>query len=249
MKKITFSKAVFPNSATALNIFSGFVSIIYASQGDWKMAAIFIFVAAFFDLLDGIIARITRTSSQLGVELDSLADVVSFGVAPSFLIYKSFLIQYGTAGIIISSLILVFGAFRLARFNVQLEEISTKLDFKGLPVPISAVTIASIILFYHNGITIAKPFAHSIIPMIIILSILMVSNVRYNTLPKVKYLNTFGRFSLITLSTASLVAIILTQGVAFFYLVLVHIIFGILRHFYFIISSHKEEDDINLNEE
>ncbi len=239
MKKLTFSKAFFPNSATALNIICGFLSIVYASNSEFKIAALLIFSAAFFDLLDGIIARITRSSSMFGVELDSLADIISFGAAPAFLIYKSYLIQYGLAGILISSLLVVFGAFRLARFNVQIEDISTKLDFKGLPVPVTAITFASIILFYHNGITIIKPFSQAVIPLVLLLSFLMVSNIRYNAVPKVKYLNTFSKFALILLSLAALLSIVLTQGVAFFYLVLTHIVFGILRYLYEFVFDQK----------
>ncbi|MCK5087939.1 MAG: CDP-diacylglycerol--serine O-phosphatidyltransferase, partial [Melioribacteraceae bacterium] len=135
---INLSRSLLPNSATALNLFSGFLSIIFASNNNFHLAALFIFIAAFFDLIDGLLARLTNSSSKFGVELDSLADVVSFGAAPSFLIYKSYLFQYDFIGILISSLILIFGAFRLARFNVQLENIKTKLDFNGLPIPVAA---------------------------------------------------------------------------------------------------------------
>jgi CDP-diacylglycerol--serine O-phosphatidyltransferase len=188
MKKITYSKSIYPNFATGLNIFFGFVSIVYASQDNFKLAALAIFIAAFFDLIDGLIARLLKTSSRLGVELDSLADVVSFGAAPSFLIYQSELISYGWIGVLISSSILIFGGFRLARFNVQLEDITKKIDFKGLPVPAAGIAIASIVLFYHNGLNIIEPLNTFIIPIIFLLSLLMISNIKYNTLPKVKIL-------------------------------------------------------------
>lgn len=246
MKKITFSKAVFPNFATALNVFSGFVSIIYASDHNYKMAAIFIFVAAFFDLLDGIIARILRTSSRLGVELDSLADVVSFGAAPSFLIYKTHFISMGWPGILLSSMIIVFGTFRLARFNVQLEEISTKLDFKGLPIPVPAVFLASLVLFFYNGLNIIEPLNRAMIPIIIILALLMVSNIKYNTLPKVKYLTAGGKSVLILVSFGALLAVVLTQGEAFFYLVSAHIIFGVARYIYYLIFTEKKTSNVKL---
>ena len=97
------SKSIIPNTATALNIVSGFLSLIFASQNDFHTAALFIFIAAFFDLIDGLLARLTKTASMFGVELDSLADVVSFGVAPAFLIYQSYLIKYDIWGIVISS--------------------------------------------------------------------------------------------------------------------------------------------------
>ncbi|MBN1301042.1 MAG: CDP-diacylglycerol--serine O-phosphatidyltransferase [Melioribacteraceae bacterium] len=243
MKKLTFSMSVFPNLATALNVFSGFISVIYAAEHNFKLAAIFIFVAAFFDLLDGIIARILKTSSKLGVELDSLADVISFGFAPSFLIYKVYLINYDLIGLIISSFILLFGAFRLARFNVQLENIKTKLDFSGLPVPVAAVTISSIVLFFYNGVNLITPFSYIVIPVVLILSFLMISKIRYNTLPKIKYLTLSAKIVVISISLAALIAIVLTKGVAFFYLVSFHIIFGVLRYLYLLVFRDSNPVD------
>jgi len=92
-----FSKSYIPNTVTALNVFSGFISIIYAYQGDFYLASIWIFIAAIFDLSDGIVARLLNTSSEFGVQLDSLADVISFGAAPSFLLYSSYLKNMGIA--------------------------------------------------------------------------------------------------------------------------------------------------------
>ena len=80
-----------PNLFTSLNMFCGFLSIISASEGNYIYSAWLIFTAAIFDALDGLVARLTNSSSELGVELDSLSDIVSFGAAPSFLLYKSFL--------------------------------------------------------------------------------------------------------------------------------------------------------------
>ncbi len=245
--KITFSRSVFPNFATGLNVLSGFVSIVYASQSDFKMAAIFIFIAAFFDLLDGIIARLLKTSSSFGVELDSLADVVSFCAAPSFLLYKTYFFNMGWPGIALSSMLLIFGTFRLARFNVQIEDISTKLDFKGLPVPVPAVFFASLVLFFHNELNIVEPFASGMIPMIVLLSVLMVSNVKYNTLPKVKFLTAGGKSVLILVSALALLSVILTEGEAFFYLVSLHILFGIVRYLYYLVFSEKKSSEINFN--
>ncbi|MEK6565926.1 MAG: CDP-diacylglycerol--serine O-phosphatidyltransferase, partial [Bacteroidota bacterium] len=111
--KIT--RAVVPSLFTVLNIFCGFLAIIYISRGRIEMAIWFILLAAAFDSFDGIMARITRSSSQFGVELDSLADVVSFGAAPAFMIYQAHLQTMENWGIIVSSMPLVFGAIRLAR--------------------------------------------------------------------------------------------------------------------------------------
>jgi len=232
MKKINLSKSIFPNFATSLNVLSGFLSIVYASQNNFHLAAVFIFIAAFFDLIDGLIARLTKTSSQFGVELDSLADVVSFGAAPSFLLYKTYFLDFGIWGIIISSSLLIFGAFRLARFNVQLEDISKKLDFTGLPIPVQAITIASIVLFFFNGVSFAKIFESLLIPIVILLSFLMVSNIRYNALPKLKYLSMFYRIIVIVASLLALIGIYFTDGVAIFYYLSLNILWGIIRHLF-----------------
>jgi len=243
--KINYSKSIFANTATAMNVFCGFYSIVLTSQNDYKMASIMIFVAAFFDLADGIIARMTKTSSNFGVELDSLADIVSFGVAPSFLIYQIYLNDFGIIGLLVSACVLLAAAFRLARFNVQLDQVSTKLDFKGLPVPVPAVTIASLVIFYYNGLNIVEPFASAVIPALLAFSILMLSNIRYNTIPKIKYLNTSAKIVLFSIAAISLVVVILTNGLAFFYLVLAHILFGIIRYLYFLIFNVKQANELN----
>jgi len=247
MSKFRIPKSTIPNTATSLNILSGFLAIIFASEGDFHLSALFIFIATFFDLIDGLLARLTKTASMFGVELDSLADVVSFGVAPSFLIYKAHFIDYGWLftdygylGILISALPLIFGALRLARFNVQVEDIKIKQDFFGLPIPISAITIASFVLFYHNGISIVNPFNYIILPAIILLSLLMVSNIRYNTLPKMKTLNLFSKISIYLGALVLLVLVYLTDGEALFYMIVFHILFGLLRHIYFMIFNSSE---------
>lgn len=245
MSKLKIPKSSIPNTATSLNILSGFLAIIFASEGNFHLSALFIFIATFFDLIDGLLARLTKTASMFGVELDSLADVVSFGVAPSFLIYKVYFIEYGYVGILLSSLPLIFGALRLARFNVQVEDIKIKQDFFGLPIPISAITIASFVLFYHNGVNIIKPFNYIILPAIIILSLLMVSNIRYNTLPKMKALSLFSKFSIYLIAIILLVLVYITDGEAFFYMIVFHILFGLFRHIYLLIFNNSELKIVN----
>ncbi|MEN8193402.1 MAG: CDP-diacylglycerol--serine O-phosphatidyltransferase [Bacteroidota bacterium] len=241
------SKSVIPNTATAMNILSGFLSIIFVSQQDFHTGALLIFMAAFFDSIDGILARLTKTTSMFGVELDSIADVISFGVAPAFLIYYSHLIKYETVGIILSSLVLLFGAFRLARFNVQIEDIQIKLDFNGLPIPVSALVIASLVLFYHNGINIIKPFDSIVIPSVIVLSLLMVSNIKYNTLPKVNKLDSVGKLLFTIISVGALVLLVLTNGEAIFYLLWFHILYGIFRYLYFKFFNNENQIEIKTN--
>jgi CDP-diacylglycerol--serine O-phosphatidyltransferase len=155
-------------------------------------AAIAIFFAMFFDGFDGRVARLTKTQSEFGVELDSLADVISFGVAPALLVYKWALHGLGFAGIIIAFLFATCGALRLARFNVMAHRKvpgSSKF-FTGLPIPLAAgMLIALVIAHYNSGQgpiepgTIAPPL---VAVLVVLLAGLMVSNVRYRTFKDVR---------------------------------------------------------------
>jgi CDP-diacylglycerol--serine O-phosphatidyltransferase len=129
-------------------------------------------------------ARITRSSSQFGVELDSLADVVSFGAAPSFLVFQVHLNIFQSWGILISSMPLIFGAIRLARFNVQLVGFD-KSHFSGLPIPAQAIALCAFVLQnYTIGFGLNGWPRDLLAPLVIVLSLLMVSRVKYDTLPK-----------------------------------------------------------------
>ncbi|MCX6135132.1 MAG: CDP-diacylglycerol--serine O-phosphatidyltransferase [Ignavibacteriales bacterium] len=241
--KIT--RAVVPSLFTVLNAFCGFLSILNASQGRIEMAAWFIVLAGGFDTFDGIMARITRSSSQFGVELDSLADVVSFGAAPSFLVYQAYLGTLGSVGVIISSLPLVFGAIRLARFNVQLVGFE-KDHFKGLPIPAAAITICAYLLQYNTELGGLNGWTHDgLVALVLIISLLMVSKVRYDTLPK------FNRrgfrahpWRVVAFSIAGLIVLV-SKGNLLFPVMAAFIGFGILRGIYEwarSIASHVEKE-------
>lgn len=235
-------KSYIPNTITAFNLLSGFLSIIFTSQGNFQLAAVMIFAASIFDLIDGIVARLLKTASQFGVELDSLADVVSFGVAPSFLIYSFHFHQFDVAGIIISGLPLIFGALRLARFNSQISEIETKGDFKGLPIPLSAITIAMFVYYVYNNGEFVKPLYYVSVPLILILSLAMVSNIKYSAFPKLNRTTFRGKPVYLLLTVIGLVLTFLTDGTALFYIFLGIVLFGIIRHFLKRIISNKDEN-------
>jgi len=232
-----FKKAYIANTVTAMNIVSGFISIIYAYEGNFYLSAIWIFIAAIFDLADGIVARLLKTSSEFGVQLDSIADVVSFGAAPAFLIYVSYLYKYNVIGVIISLLLLLFGAFRLARFNVQLEEIHKKGDFSGLPIPLSAATIATLVISMTENGNIIHPYDYYVIPLILLLSFLMVSKIKYNALPRVHKDMFKEKPIYLGLIIIALFLVIITDGSALFYLLLTIILFGIFRHIFNLIFN------------
>ncbi|MEK7748683.1 MAG: CDP-diacylglycerol--serine O-phosphatidyltransferase, partial [Bacteroidota bacterium] len=247
--KIT--RAVVPSLFTVLNIFCGFLAIVYISRGRIEMAIWFILLAAAFDSFDGIMARITRSSSQFGVELDSLADVVSFGAAPAFMIYQAHLQTMENWGIIVASMPLVFGAIRLARFNIQLVGFD-KDHFKGLPVPFQAITICAFMLeFYTQGGGLHGWTSNALAPLVVGLSLLMVSRVRYDTLPKFSKRDIRAHpWKTLGFSAAAL-AVILSQGRFLFLVFMTWILFGIVRSFVATMKhwlSHIEKDVEEENE-
>ncbi|PKL81393.1 MAG: CDP-diacylglycerol--serine O-phosphatidyltransferase [Ignavibacteriae bacterium HGW-Ignavibacteriae-3] len=242
MKRNLFQKSFVANTVTTLNIFCGFLSIVFASQMDFRLASLLIIVAAVFDLLDGIVARLLGTSSRFGVELDSLSDVVSFGAAPAFLIYKAYMFQFGGWGMVLSSLLLVFGALRLARFNIQVENLNTKGDFKGLPIPMSAMTVSLFVLAFYHEKTIMQPFDQTVIPLIILLSLLMVSKIRYNALPKIRYKSFRDKVILFTVIVIILLFAMISNGEILFYVFIAIVFFGILRKLFYLILNKKDEN-------
>ena len=177
------SKKFIPSLFTILNAFCGFMSVINSANHEYETAAIFIIIATLFDAVDGLAARLTKSSSEFGVELDSLSDVISFGLAPSFLIYGIYLNELGDIGVVISSLIMVFAAIRLARFNVQLVGFD-KDKFNGLPAPMAAMTIVTYILFYHDKIFSLSSSKNFLFVLSIIHPVLMVARSKYESLPK-----------------------------------------------------------------
>ncbi len=244
--KIT--RAVVPSLFTTLNIFCGFLSIVNAHQMKIEMAAWLIILAAIFDSLDGIMARITRSSSQFGVELDSLADVVSFGAAPSFLIYQISLNTLENWGVLIASMPLIFGAIRLARFNVQLVGFE-KSHFTGLPIPAQAMTISAFVLQnYTIGFGLTGWPRDLLAPMVVVLSFLMVSRVRYDTLPKFTRKDLVAHpWKAVGLVFGALI-VIFSKGEYLFAVIAAFIVLGVVRSLYkwlrrTIESPEKETDE------
>lgn len=172
---------ILPNLLTSASLFSGFFAIVSIWNQEFIRAAYAIIVSAVFDMLDGRIARMTGSASRFGVEYDSLADLVSFGVAPSLLIYVWALIPYGRLGWIAAFLFLICGALRLARFNIQINTVESR-KFNGLPIPGAALVIASAVIFYYElageGTTLKEYF---VLVLTFYLAGMMISNVKYHS--------------------------------------------------------------------
>ncbi|HUI30686.1 MAG TPA: CDP-diacylglycerol--serine O-phosphatidyltransferase [Candidatus Acidoferrales bacterium] len=251
---IHISRAVIPSFFTILNMFSGFMSVLSSADKDYASAAWLIILAAIFDSLDGIMARLTRSSSEFGVELDSLSDLVSFGVAPSFMIYRIGLHTLGPLGTLSSAMLMVFGGLRLARFNVQLVGFD-KDYFKGLPIPSSAIVISSFVLSFYDRTMGALDTDAIVLPAIAVsLSLLMVSTVRYDTIPKFSRRAVRSHPMKFSIFMISLLIIIATLGKALFWLFVLYIVGGLVRwvveHIKALLSPPKreeEEEDVELS--
>ncbi len=174
-----------PNLITTASLFAGFYAIVAAMDGRFLAAAWAIFVALILDGLDGRIARMTQSTSSFGVQYDSLADLVSFGVAPALLVYLWALKPFKQFGWVAAFLFVVCGALRLARFNVQTGSMDPRY-FNGFPIPAAAMVIATAIAFYYQIGEWAPEKHKYILVMIYGLSFLMVSNIKYFSFKKVE---------------------------------------------------------------
>lgn len=152
MKRPKIGGAVYilPNLITTGNLFWGFFAIMKALSGEFAWAGSAILLGAVFDMLDGRVARLTKGSSEFGVQYDSLCDLVSFGCAPAVIMYQYGLHTYGRIGWIVCFLFMACGALRLARFNVMSSIGKASGDFTGLPIPMAAATVATFVLFMND---------------------------------------------------------------------------------------------------
>ena len=215
---------ILPNLFTTGNLFCGFWAIISVFQERFFYAAIAILLAAVFDVLDGKVARLSGATSKFGIQYDSLADLVSFGIAPALLAFSWALREYGKFGWLAAFLFVVCGALRLARFNVQTSSGEVKY-FKGLPIPAAASMIALTILLYLRLIETGWVKDIVILVMIYVLAFLMVSTIRYLSF---KELNLAKRkpFSIFIFVVLTMIVIVMEPTIVLFGFVLFYIFSG-----------------------
>lgn len=191
---------ILPNLFTAASAFLGIVSIIASIQGQYFKAIIYIFLSLVLDGLDGRVARLTKTTSKFGVEFDSLADLVAFGVAPAILFYLVIGVEFGRLGVLMSAMFVVFGAIRLARFNVTTGTYEPNV-FIGLPIPTAAVVSVVWVGFYLDY-AFLRGFEFMFMFFQGVLAVLMVSNIRYPSFKKINLKQTHVLRILIALVVA-----------------------------------------------
>ena len=190
---------ILPSLFTTGNVFCGFYAFVAVLNEDFYHAAWAIVVGMIFDGLDGRIARLTKTTSAFGMQYDSLADIITFGMAPAFLAYAWVLKPFGRLGWMAAFLFLLCTALRLARFNVTKPDTHGS-QFIGLPSPAAAVVVASIVIAFEDL------FATKINPFIMVmviygLAFLMVSNIKYPAFKKLNFKKrvAFSRFLFVIL--------------------------------------------------
>ena len=212
--------SLLPSLFTLANLFCGWSCIVYAMRGDLATAAPFIGVAMVLDMLDGRIARMTGTTSEFGVQLDSLADVVSFGMAPAVLAYAWGLAPLGRLGWAAGFLFVTAAALRLARFNIQKN--TDKRYFVGLASPAAGALVASTVFYYPSGLH-ERPEAFLAVVLVVVPALLMVSTIRFRSFKTVD-LGERRRYRVL-IAAAAFLALIVTYphevllGLAYAYLV------------------------------
>ncbi len=235
---------ILPNLFTTFNMFFGFFAVICSVNEKFTYAAVAIMIAAVFDTLDGKIARATNTTSKFGIEYDSLADLVSFGLAPGLMMYMWALKPLGRIGWLAAFLFLACGALRLARFNTQVGVISSD-HFVGLPIPAAAGMNATTVLLCNSiqWIDTVNPFL--VLILLYGLSFLMVSTVKYHSL---KQPELFNRMNFNVLVSAILIIILIAAqpAITLFLLGFLYIISGpvnSIRHYKEVRHQRAEASD------
>ena len=217
---------ILPNLFTAASIFTAVVSIISAINGNFEKSAWLIFLSLVFDGLDGRIARLTHTTSRFGIEFDSLADLVAFGVAPALLLYLYIGHEYGKFGVLVMALYIIFGAIRLARFNIM----SPKTDptvFIGVPIPAAAIFVSTWVLMFVQYESLYS-LSGILLTAALIVSLLMVSNIRYPSFKKINLEKPALTKTLIALIVAaSLLYLYPVEGVAL--IITLYVVWGVGR--------------------
>ena len=171
-----------PSLFTVANLFCGYASIVYSTRGDYERAAVLLGIAMILDTLDGFFARLTNSSTAFGMQLDSLADVVSFGVAPALLAFTWGLWPLKRLGWAAAFLFVAGAAMRLARFNIQSGSpaVMDKRYFAGMPTPAAAAVIASTVYLYPYGLQ-DRESALPVLALVIVPAFLMVSTLRFRS--------------------------------------------------------------------
>jgi len=239
---------ILPNLITLSSMFAGFYSIIASLNSDYDTAAWSIMIASVFDALDGWVARLTHTSTRFGIEIDSLADVISFGVAPGVLVYTWTLSSFGRVGWLGSFFLVACAALRLARFNVQMGS-TEKKHFTGLPSPAAALVIATMVVAYEGILDILEHLKltwladavgkdYWVLAMTFLVAGLMVSNITYHSIKEAN-LRERRPFGLLVAIVAFLAVVAYHPALVLFLVSISYVAVGLAEALYKLIRKAK----------
>lgn len=219
-----------PNTLTLCSMLLGFYSILSSLKGNYVHAAWAILFATIFDGLDGWVARLTNSTTKFGIELDSLSDLVSFGVAPAVMIYKWSLAPFGRIGWVAAFWFMACGALRLARYNVQMGSTESK-SFTGMPIPGAATIIASMVLFYSEMSDMPPGKNIFILGLTVLLAFLMVSTLKYHGAKEIDFRQR-KPFWILVAFVLGLTIIIMHPPISLFLFAMIYLLGGIIENMY-----------------
>lgn len=239
---------ILPNLMTLSSMFLGFYSIIASLESQYELAAWTIMAATIFDVLDGWVARITHTTTRFGIEIDSLSDVISFGVAPAVLVYTWTLSSFGRVGWLGAFFLVACAALRLARFNIQMGS-TEKKHFTGLPTPASAMAISTTVLAYDDIIGILESIGlprlaavvnddYWVLAMTFVLAALMVSNITYHSLKEAN-LKERRPFGILVLIAAFFAIVAYHPALVLFIISMSYVAAGIIEAIYGLVRRQR----------
>lgn len=228
---------ILPNSLTLCGMFFGFYSILAALKGNFVHAAWAIAFAMIFDGLDGWVARLTGSTTRFGIELDSLSDLVAFGVAPAVLVYEWALAPFGRIGFTAAFLFVACGALRLARYNVQMGSTESKA-FTGIPIPGAAAIMATMVIFYYELWDGVPEKNILILLLTIFLALLMVSTLKFHGLKEIDF-SQRKPFWILVAIVLLFAIIIIHPEVALFVFAMLYLIEGVIENMYLYYRKYR----------
>jgi CDP-diacylglycerol--serine O-phosphatidyltransferase len=244
--RVDFRKTyyILPNLFTLSSVLCGFASLALSASGrnesDLYLAALAICFGFFFDTFDGRVARLTKTQTDLGRDLDSLADVITFGAAPALLVYRWGLTDFGMLGIFIAGIFVCAGALRLARFNVlarREEQQGAKIPGQftlGLPIPPAASLLVFLVIVSHNAAQYRFIGETSLAAIVLVLSFLMVSRVRFRSFKQIRFnVKTLSLLLLLVGACSAWIVAGFQKAFIFLFLVFAYIILGLAEEILF----------------
>jgi CDP-diacylglycerol--serine O-phosphatidyltransferase len=231
---------ILPNTLTLCGMFMGFYSILASLKGLYVDASWAIIIAMVFDGLDGWVARLTHSTTRFGIELDSLSDLVAFGVAPAVMLFKWNLASYGRIGWSAAFLFMACGALRLARYNVQMGSAESK-SFTGMPIPGAATIVATMVIFYYEIWETVPSKNIYVLLLTFILAVLMVSTLRFHGAKEIDFSKRKPFWILVAIVVAFAI-IVMHPPIALFIFAMIYLFEGLIENIFLFYRRRKQRN-------